>query len=52
MENYKGENAKLETCIELITQAIAGGHKILLFSQFNVNAGSYWREIKKAKIDY
>ncbi len=39
----------LKTCIELITQAIAGGHKILLFSQFNVLAGSYWREIKKRK---
>ncbi len=33
-ENYKGESAKLESCLELIESAISGGHKILLFSQF------------------
>ena len=47
LENYKGENAKLETCIELITQAIAGGHKISFILSIYVHAGSYWREIKK-----
>ena len=52
MENYKGENAKLETCIELITQAIAGGHKILLFSQFTSMLDLIGEELKKAKIDY
>lgn len=52
LENYKGENAKLETCIELITQAIAGGHKILLFSQFTSMLDLIGDELKKAKIDY
>ena len=52
LENYKGENAKLETCIELITQAIAGGHKILLFSQFTTMLDLIGDELKKAKIDY
>lgn len=33
-EDYKGESAKLETCMELIRNATGGGHKILLFSQF------------------
>ena len=33
-DNYKGEAAKLETCMELIYRGIDGGHKILLFSQF------------------
>lgn len=33
-ENYRGESAKLESCMELIESAIDGGHKILLFSQF------------------
>lgn len=33
-ENYRGESAKLEACLELITSAMDGGHKILLFSQF------------------
>lgn len=52
LENYKGENAKLETCIELITRAIAGGHKILLFSQFTSMLDLIGEELKKAKIDY
>ncbi len=52
LENYKGENAKLETCIELITQAIEGGHKILLFSQFTSMLDRIGEELKKAKIDY
>ena len=52
MENYKGENAKLETCIELITQAIAGGHKILLFSQFTSMLDLIGEKLKKEKIDY
>ena len=33
-ENYKGESAKLEACLELVQRAVEGGHKILLFSQF------------------
>ncbi len=33
-EDYKGESAKLETCIELLSEAKNGGHKVLLFSQF------------------
>lgn len=33
-EDYKGDSAKLETCMELIRNATGGGHKILLFSQF------------------
>lgn len=33
-ENYKGESAKRELCIDLIRNAVSGGHKILLFSQF------------------
>ena len=52
LENYKGENAKLETCIELITQAIAGGHKILLFSQFTSMLDLIGEKLKKEKIDY
>ena len=46
-KNYMGENAKLETCIELITQAIAGGHKILLFSQFTSMLDLIGEKLKK-----
>ncbi len=33
-QDYRGGSAKLETLVELLQSAIAGGHKILLFSQF------------------
>lgn len=33
-EDYHGESAKLDLCLELIDNCIASGHKILLFSQF------------------
>lgn len=33
-EDFKGESAKTEACIELIRTAAAAGNKVLLFSQF------------------
>lgn len=33
-ENYKETSCKLDTCMELVNQAIEGNHKILIFSQF------------------
>ncbi len=33
-EDYKGESAKLDACVDLVRSAVEGGHKILLFSQF------------------
>ncbi len=33
-EDYAKDSGKLETCLELVREAVAGGHKILLFSQF------------------
>ena len=33
-EGYTGESCKLEACVELLQEAAAGGHKVLLFSQF------------------
>lgn len=33
-EGYRGESAKTEMCMELVINAVAGGHKVLLFSQF------------------
>lgn len=32
--DYNGNSAKLESCLELISSAVEGGHKVLLFSQF------------------
>lgn len=33
-EGYRGESAKMEVCMELLLNAVSGGHKILVFSQF------------------
>ena len=33
-DNWEGGSAKLEACTELVTSAVEGGHRILLFSQF------------------
>lgn len=33
-EDGSSGSGKLETCMELVKEAVAGGHKILLFSQF------------------
>ena len=33
-EDYNGQSAKLETCMDLVRDGVDGGHKILLFSQF------------------
>lgn len=50
LENYKGENAKLEICMDLIRQAMDGGHKILLFSQFTGVLDEVEKVLKKEKI--
>ena len=34
LEGYQGESAKTRLCLELIRNAVEGGHKVLLFSQF------------------
>lgn len=34
MEDYSGGSAKMEAVIELLSQSVEGGHRVLLFSQF------------------
>ncbi len=34
LDNWQGQSAKLEACLELIASAVDAGHRILLFSQF------------------
>ncbi|MFI3170345.1 MAG: DEAD/DEAH box helicase [Faecalibacterium sp.] len=34
LDGWAGDSAKLEACAELISAAVDGGHRILLFSQF------------------
>lgn len=51
-EQYKGESAKRETCIDLVESAIEGGHKILLFSQFTSMLEILQRELQNREITY
>ena len=50
--NYKGGSAKLETCMELLQNGTAAGHKILLFSQFTSMLSIIEKRLKKEKLEY
>ena len=49
-ENYVGESAKLETCIDLVKSGIEAGHKILLFSQFTSMLDIIGKRFEEEKI--
>ena len=51
-ENYTAGSAKLETCMEVIGNALEGGHKILLFSQFTSMLQILEKRLKKEKVRY
>ncbi|MDO5519538.1 MAG: DEAD/DEAH box helicase [bacterium] len=51
-ENYRGESAKLFTCLELIETAVENGHKILLFSQFTSMLAILKEELQKKGISH
>lgn len=52
LENYTGTSGKLEQCINLVTDAIEAGHKILLFSSYASMFELIERELKREKIEY
>lgn len=51
-DDYKGESAKMEMCMELIENAVNGGHKVLLFSQFTTMLDRLALHLGKLGIDY
>ena len=51
-ENYNGESAKAEACMQLIQSAIDGGHRMLLFSQFTSMLAIIQEQLEKEKIPY
>lgn len=51
-EDYDGESAKRETCMELIQSAIEGEHKILLFSQFTSMLELLEKDLGERNISY
>ena len=51
-ENYTGESAKLQACVEMLKNAVEGGHKVLVFSQFTTMLSHLQREMRKENIPY
>ena len=51
-DEYDGESAKLEMCIDMIKNGISGGHKILLFSQFTSMLDIIGKRLEKEEISF
>lgn len=52
INDYKGESKKLQQCMEIIQDAIEGGHKLLLFSGYSSMFPYIEDELKKLNINY
>ena len=51
-EDYTGGSAKTQMCMDIVRNAISGGHKILLFSQFTTMLELICREFRKENISH
>lgn len=51
-DNYDGESAKTEMCMELIRNLIDGGHRALIFSQFTSMLEILEEKLKAEEIPY
>lgn len=51
-ENYQGTSGKTQMCIELISNAVSAGHKILLFSQFTTMLSDLENRLEQEEISY
>lgn len=52
IDNYYGASGKLEQCMEIIKDATAGGHKILLFSSYTSMFDILETELNRENIKY
>ena len=52
LENFEGESSKLSQCMEIIKDAVNGGHKILLFSGYSSMFAYLEKELKENNIEY
>ena len=52
LENYEGESSKLNQCMEIVKDAVRGGHKILLFSGYSSMFSYIERELNSNGIKY
>lgn len=51
-EEYKHGSNKLDACMEIIEEAISGGHKLLVFSQFTSMLEIIEQELRTKNIQY
>ena len=51
-EDYSGESAKREACMDLVRSAIEGGHRMLIFSQFVTMLELLEDDLRKEGIEY
>ena len=51
LENYEGGSGKLDLLEELATEAAAGGHRMLIFSQFTAMLRRIWDRLALAGLD-
>lgn len=52
IDNYYGESGKLDQCMEIINEAVAGEHKILLFSSYTSMFDIIETKLQKDDIKY
>lgn len=50
--DYQEESAKLDLCMEYVRQAVEGGHKVLLFSQFTSMLEIITEKLKSENISF
>lgn len=51
-EGYTGGSAKTQLCMDIVRNAVGGGHKILLFSQFTTMLERICGELSRENISY
>jgi SNF2 family DNA or RNA helicase len=52
VENYSGGSAKMEAVMELLSQSVEGGHRILVFSQFTTVLKRIGGRLKAEGVSY
>lgn len=51
-DDYQSESAKMEMCMDMVINAIEGGHKVLLFSQFTTMLERLAVRLEKENVRY
>lgn len=50
LEGYKGGSGKVDACMELLGEAVSGGHRVLVFSQFTTMLDALYDAAQKRGI--